>query len=124
RFAFLPKDHLDFLRLHAHAGISGWFLMLIIGLGFNKYYIDNKKDNNLLSAAYYLINAALLLFLADAYFSGINLKTYAVLLPGSAGLAAYLFVLFRSFRQSKGAGFFQAISFILLILSAVIIPFI
>ncbi|MBP6687902.1 MAG: cytochrome C oxidase subunit I, partial [Lacibacter sp.] len=31
RYPFLQKDHLYYLRLHAHMGIVGWFLMLIIG---------------------------------------------------------------------------------------------
>ena len=32
QYSFLQKDHLHFLRLHAHMGIAGWFLMLIIGV--------------------------------------------------------------------------------------------
>lgn len=123
RFAFLPKDHLVYLRIHAHTGIAGWFLMLIIGLNNGSYFADNNADNKLLSAAYYLINIALLLFLADAYFYGINLKTYAVLLIGLTGLAACLIFLFRNFRQ-KRAEVFSMLSIFLLLLAAVLVPFI
>src|SRR5690554_1841577 len=29
---FIPRNHLDILKLHAHAGLAGWFLQLITGV--------------------------------------------------------------------------------------------
>jgi len=123
RFAFLPKDHLDFLRIHAHMGIAGWFLMLIIGLSIRRNLPESSFDNKLLSAAYYLINIALTLYLADSYFSGINLKTYALLLIGFTGLCCWMLFFFRNFKGNK-PDFISVLSVLFLILAAAALPFI
>ena len=32
-YVFLPQEHLFYLKIHAHIGIAGWFLLLIMGAG-------------------------------------------------------------------------------------------
>ena len=32
-FPYLPKETLQYLPLHAHAGVVGWFLLLVMGVG-------------------------------------------------------------------------------------------
>lgn len=94
RFAFLPKDHLQFLKLHVHMGIGGWFLLLIIGVSSKllpMFLVSSKPKVKLLTWSYYLINAALILFLADTYVYGINPKTYFIALIAAAGIIFYLF---------------------------------
>ncbi|EOR96451.1 hypothetical protein ADIARSV_0354 [Arcticibacter svalbardensis MN12-7] len=91
-YAFLPKDHLQYLRLHAHMGLAGWFLMLIIGVSCKlipMFLVSRIQLNHLLSWSYYLVNLALLLFLIDGYFYGINLHTYFITMVLLAGLSCY-----------------------------------
>lgn len=103
QYAFLPKDHLHFLRLHAHMGIAGWFLMLIIGVSAKlipMFLVSRKQPAGLLSWSYYLINISLLLFMADGYINGLNLKTHLLVFIMLCGLAFYL-VYVRECFQSR-----------------------
>lgn len=100
--AFLPKDHLQFLKLHAHMGIGGWFLMLIIGVSsklFPMFMVSTKPKPLYLLWSYYLINSALLLFLADTYFYGINPTTYFIAFLAMGGITSWLIFIFRCYRS-------------------------
>ncbi|WP_207422976.1 hypothetical protein [Desertivirga brevis] len=102
RFAFLPKDHLHFLKLHAHMGIAGWFLLLIIGVSSKlipMFLVSRKTNDKLLSWCYYLLNGALILFLVDTYIYGINTKTFLIVLVLVAGILLYLKYVFDCFRS-------------------------
>ncbi|MBU2045458.1 MAG: hypothetical protein KJ712_01850, partial [Bacteroidetes bacterium] len=59
RYAFLPQDHLLFLKLHAHAGLGGWFLLLIIGVSAKllpMFLVSTKQKIVWLKWSYPLIN--------------------------------------------------------------------
>ncbi|HEX6915381.1 MAG TPA: cytochrome C oxidase subunit I [Chitinophagaceae bacterium] len=69
---FLPKDSLHYLSLHAHIGIAGWFLLLVIGVGSRliPMFLISKYDNPAaLRRIYYLVNGAILLFIL-LFFAG------------------------------------------------------
>jgi hypothetical protein len=65
-FNFLPEESLSYLPLHAHTGVIGWFLLLVIGVGSRlipMFLISKYKNEKLLWLIYSLINAGLLFFL-------------------------------------------------------------
>ncbi|MGV3706607.1 MAG: hypothetical protein ACO1NU_14635 [Arcticibacter sp.] len=102
QYGFLPKDHLHFLRLHAHMGIAGWFLMLIIGVSAKlipMFLVSRDQPAHLLSWSYYLINLSLILFIVDAYLNGLSAHTQLILLPMLAGLGCYFVYVRRCFRS-------------------------
>ncbi len=102
QYAFLPKDHLQFLRLHAHAGIAGWFLLLIIGVSSKlipMFLVSKVQKVKLLSASYYLINLALIAFITDGYIYGINLKTYLFAGLAISGIVCYFVYVFWCFKS-------------------------
>lgn len=69
-YNLLPKDHLHYLYFHAHLGIIGWFLLLIIGVGSRlipMFMISKYTNNKLLWAVFVLINLALLFFVLFFY---------------------------------------------------------
>lgn len=102
KYAFLPKDHLHFLRLHAHMGIAGWFLMLIIGVSAKlipMFLVSRSQPHKLLSWSFYLINISLLLFMIDGYIEGLNLKTHLVVLMMLCGLTFYLLYIRKCFQS-------------------------
>lgn len=76
RFAFLPKEHLYFLKIHVHIGLIGWFLCLIIGVASKlvpMFLITGKLNDKLLIYSYYLLNTGLLGFTIDSlFFNGLN----------------------------------------------------
>lgn len=62
--AFLETPHLELLKLHAHAGLAGWFIQLIIGVASKllpMFLVSHKLKTRRLQWAYYLLNAGLLL---------------------------------------------------------------
>lgn len=88
--SILPKDSLHYLSLHAHIGIVGWFLLLVIGVGsrlipmflISKY--DNPKE---LWLIYFLVNGALISFII-LFFSGVDNVLY--ILPMACVLLALI----------------------------------
>jgi len=65
-FPFLPKETLQYLPLHAHAGIIGWFLLLVMGVGSRlipMFLISKYNNKYLLWVIYILVNGGLLSFL-------------------------------------------------------------
>lgn len=58
-------DSLHYLALHAHVGIVGWFLMMVLGVGSRlipMFMISKYNNVKRLWQIFYLINGALLLF--------------------------------------------------------------
>lgn len=69
----LPADSLHYLTLHAHAGIIGWFLLLVMGVASRlipMFLISKYTNVQLLWWIYGLINSALLFFIALFLYQG------------------------------------------------------
>lgn len=131
RYVFLSKDHLLYLKLHAHAGFGGWFLLLVIG--FSAKLIQKafavKMNTSLLHWSFYLINAAILAFFINTYVFGINYLTFFISSMALAGIFCWLAFVFRYFgnRVFTNLKTFSANSFLailLLLLAVALLPFI
>ena len=76
-----PKDSIQYLSLHAHLGIVGWFLLMIIGVGSRlipMFLISKYNNPNKLWLIYFLINAGLIVFIVQFIFFP---DTFNYLLP-------------------------------------------
>lgn len=132
RYTFLPKDHILFLKLHAHMGLGGWFLMLIIGVSAKltpMFLVSVRQKPLFLSWSYYLINTGLILFLTDTYFYGINVKTYFIASIVAAGVVCWLIFIFHCFRSRMRKAIdlpilHTLLSFSLLSIAVFVLPFI
>lgn len=65
-YNILSKDSLAYLPLHAHLGIVGWFLLLVIGVGSRLiplFLISKYHNERLLWGMYILINLGLIAFI-------------------------------------------------------------
>jgi hypothetical protein len=70
-FNLLPNDSLHYLSLHAHLGIAGWFLLLVIGVGTKlipMFLISQYSNAALLKWIFVLINSGLLAFVFIFFF--------------------------------------------------------
>lgn len=84
------EDSLHYLSLHAHMGIIGWFLLLIIGVGSRlipMFLISKYTNSKLLWWVYAMINTGLVGFVFMFVYSP---PTYFYLLPVAAISAALL----------------------------------
>lgn len=73
-YNILSEDSLHYLPLHAHIGIVGWFLLLVLGVGSRliPMFLISKYDNvKLLWWIYGIINFALLTFVVNFLKLGI-----------------------------------------------------
>ncbi|MGY4386203.1 hypothetical protein ACVWYN_003253 [Pedobacter sp. UYP24] len=92
RFNLLPENHLQYLKVHASIGMAGWFLLLIIGVSSRlipMFLLSRQEKKSYLTAAYYLINFALLLFLGDGMLFQTASGMFFYIAFLLAGLACY-----------------------------------
>lgn len=99
---FLPQGALAYLPLHAHIGIVGWFLLLIIGVGSRlipMFLISKYENPPLLWCIYYLINGGLLLFIILFFAqTGAFWYTFPIASVGAA-LVLFGYYCYRSFQR-------------------------
>lgn len=99
---FIPRDHLDMLKLHAHAGLAGWFLQLIVGVSTKlvpMFLLGKSNKTWLLYAAALLQNIGLVLFLFDGYFNPISGKILIYAIPIGLGTFCWLWYLWDVYRN-------------------------
>lgn len=90
RTPILPSNSVEYLAIHAHLGIVGWFLLMIIGVGSRlipMFLISKYTNNRSLWWIFGLINLALISFTCLFFTAYSAIKFY---LPISLGLAAIL----------------------------------
>lgn len=84
------QDSLHYLSLHAHMGIIGWFVLLVIGVGSRlipMFLISKYANSRLLWKVYALINTGLIAF---AFMFVYAVPVYCYLLPVAAVTTALL----------------------------------
>ncbi|HSI90094.1 MAG TPA: hypothetical protein VK927_03210, partial [Adhaeribacter sp.] len=117
---FLPESHLHYLKLHAHLGMAGWFLLLIIGVGSKllpMFLLSHHVPTKKLSLSYYLINLGLLLFAADQLFFQTPFQFAYGLMVGAGMLLFAWFVLDayrKRVRKQQDAGMQQSLIAVML----------
>ncbi|MFP5471297.1 MAG: hypothetical protein ACLGGV_06850 [Bacteroidia bacterium] len=101
RYPFIPVSHLELLKLHAHAGIVGWFIQLIIGVGSKlipMFMVAHNLNSTKLSICFYLINLGLVSGIMALYFSwnvGVGIAIVTVIL----GLSFFLSFLLEAYKK-------------------------
>ncbi|HEY1024743.1 MAG TPA: cbb3-type cytochrome c oxidase subunit I [Sphingobacteriaceae bacterium] len=99
---FIERNHLDILKLHAHAGIAGWFLQLVTGVSIKllpMFLLGRSQKERLLRYAFFLQNCGLLLFFADVFFTGFSSRAliWAALIAG--GVICHMLYLLDVFKH-------------------------
>lgn len=100
---FLPSDHVHYLQLHAHIGMAGWFLLLIIGVGSKlipMFLLAHPAGTKKLNWSYNLINAGLGFFIMDhLFFQTVFQPVYAALVV--AGIILFLLYIKEAFKTRQ-----------------------
>ncbi|MCP3931712.1 MAG: DUF59 domain-containing protein [Bacteroidetes bacterium] len=102
RFPFLRDSHLIYLKVHAHLGMGGWFLQLIMGVASTlvpMFLIAHNLNKNKLRIAYYLVNAGLILLVLDWLIFGGSAGLIFYWLLITASLVFFLSYLYDSFKK-------------------------
>ena len=101
-FPFFSKNHLEILKLHAHAGLAGWFLQLITGISVKlvpMFLLGKSKKEYLLKWSFAFQNLGLVLFLLDGYFTSINGRSLLYALLIFIGVLLWLFYIKDVFKN-------------------------
>jgi hypothetical protein len=101
-YNILSKDSLSYLPLHAHLGVIGWFLLLVIGVGSRLiplFLISKYNNKRLLWWIYWLINIALISFIIIFLYIKINWLYLIPLIPLAASLVMFASYCYQSYRQ-------------------------
>lgn len=98
---FLKVSHIELLKLHAHAGIAGWFIQLIIGVSARllpMFMVSHNVSTGRLKFTYYAVNAGLVAGLVSLY---IQFKTGVIFSTGLvvAGIIIYLLFLVDTYKK-------------------------
>ncbi len=98
----MPKSSLDYLSLHAHMGIVGWFLLLVMGVGSRlipMFLISKYKNTRLLWWIYGFINGGLLAFVFFFLYTDSRLLLTIPLLAVALAIALFGNFCFKSYQQ-------------------------
>ncbi|MDE3185645.1 MAG: cytochrome c oxidase subunit I [Bacteroidota bacterium] len=101
-YTILSQDSLSYLPLHAHLGIIGWFLLLVIGVGSRLillFLISKYNNTKLLWWIYSLINIALISFIIIFLYIKINWLYLIPLIPLAASLVMFGYYCYQSYRN-------------------------
>lgn len=106
----INRNHLAILKLHAHAGLAGWFLLLVEGIGAKlvpMFMLSKSLKESYLKIAYYLQNVGLVLFLLDGYFFGPSLRYLFYALMVIAGFCSWILYVRHAYKHKlkKKLGF-------------------
>lgn len=97
-----PRNSVEFLPLHAHMGVIGWFLLLVIGVGSRlipMFLVSKYANNRILWLIFYLVNLALVLYIVLFLFSTGGWFYLAPVSLLCSGLALFVLYCYRSYRE-------------------------
>ncbi|MCC6187220.1 MAG: cytochrome c oxidase subunit I [Chitinophagaceae bacterium] len=98
----LQEDSLHYLALHAHSGILGWFLLLIIGVGSRlipMFLISKYTNDRLLWLVYYLINISLLSFVMIFYFPSEKNLIFLPIAGVILSISLFVYYCYKAYQQ-------------------------
>lgn len=99
---FLSGEFLRYLPVHAHMGIVGWFLLLVIGVGSKlipMFLLSKHNDPRLLRIIFVLINAGLLGYVCDALWFSAGSRVIIYIALVAAGIVLFLYYCVAVFRS-------------------------
>jgi hypothetical protein len=101
-YPLMQKSSLEYLPLHAHIGIVGWFLLLITGIGSRlipMFLISKYNNVRQLWWIYGLINGGLLSFVFLFLYTGSRLLLAIPLLAVAVAVVLFGNFCYRSYQQ-------------------------
>jgi hypothetical protein len=124
RYVFLKESHLFYLKIHAHAGMAGWFLMLIIGVASKllpMFMLSHKPRREILKYTYYLLNIGLIGLMVDWFFTeGSYIWIWSILI--SSGILSFLIFVFICYHNRLRKNLEQEIKISLFAVILMLLP--
>ncbi|HLR36830.1 MAG TPA: hypothetical protein VK084_02200 [Chitinophagaceae bacterium] len=103
RYRFFPAGDIFYLKVHAHLGIAGWFLLLIMGVGgklIPMFLLSHKEPGIFVKVSYYGINIALLGFLIMAFVFNTLAYWPVFALIGAVSVLSYIVFVRKAYKEA------------------------
>lgn len=102
RYHFLDQIHLHYLKIHAHMGMAGWFILLIMGVGsllLPMFFISHKLNKKKMILAFFLVNTGLAALSLDWWFTGGSklIPIYGLVISG--GILSFISFIYDSYKK-------------------------
>lgn len=100
-YPFLEINHLNWLKLHAHIGLGGWFLQLVTGISIKllpMFFLGRSDKGNLLKGAFILQNLSIAGFFINGLLGG-NSRILIYFLLVSGGIVLWLGYIYDAYRS-------------------------
>ncbi len=127
RYAFFPESHLYYLKIHAHSGIAGWFLLLIMGVASRlipMFLLSHHEPGALVKLAYYSINAALLGFVLMALVFNTEKYWPVFALPVLLAVVAYALFVRKTYQEAVRKKMDLPMRITLIAIALMLLPFV
>lgn len=101
KYQFLTQSHLQYLKIHAHIGLIGWFVLLIIGASsilIPMFVISHQTDTKRLKTSYLLINIGLVGLSINWFFNSNRTIELVMILSIIMGIVMYLRFVYLVFK--------------------------
>ncbi|HIP49735.1 MAG TPA: hypothetical protein EYG92_12330 [Lutibacter sp.] len=101
KYNFLTDSHLHYLKIHAHLGLIGWFLLLIIGAAsilIPMFMISHNLNVKKLTYAYYFINIGLVAVSLDWFFIKSNFGVFFYWTLFAIGIGFFLSYVYEAYK--------------------------
>ena len=102
KYNFFSRVHLDFLKVHAHLGLIGWFGLLIIGVSSTlipMFLISHQLNEKKLTYSFYLVNSGLALLTLDWLIFNGTFMIYMHWLIIASGIVFYFSYVGESYKK-------------------------
>ena len=102
KYGFLSASHLHYLKIHAHLGLIGWFLLLIIGASsilIPMFLVSHGVTQKKLNSAYNFINIGLIVVSIDWLFIHSTYFIYLYWIIFSIGIGYFLSYVYNSYKK-------------------------
>jgi hypothetical protein len=125
KYNFLSDIHLHYLKIHAHLGLIGWFLLLIIGAAsilIPMFMISHKLDQKKLNYAYYFINIGLLALSLDWLFLQSTIGVYVYWTVIGTGILFFLSYIYDAYTGRLRRKLDVGLKYTVISITALILP--
>ena len=125
KYQFLNESHLHYLKIHAHLGLIGWFLLLIIGAAsilIPMFMVSHNLNQKKLNYSYYFINIGLLATSIDWLFIHSNYFIFLYWLTISIGIVFFLSYVYDSYKKRLRKKLDVGLKYTMIAISTLILP--
>jgi hypothetical protein len=127
KYDYLSKTHLHYLKIHAHLGLIGWFLLLIIGAAsilIPMFMVSHNLNQKKLNYSYYFINIGLLAVSIDWLFIHTEYFIYLYWVLFTIGIGFFLSYVYDSYKKRLRKKLDIGLKYTMIAISLLILPII